>query len=108
MLPTPVFVQTDWTGLGIMTTASAAVAILALAFLGRTRLPAAVVIPGLLLCGAALGLGVAWIEADYLPRYPDTDASLGAQRFAAIAAIAVLTPLHARVVLGPLGRRPRA
>lgn len=107
-LATDAFVQTDWTGLGIQTVAAAGVATLALAFLGRTTLPTFVLVPALVLCGAGLGLGAAWIEADYLPRSPGGDRGLGAQRFAGIAILAVLTPLHVRVVLGPLGRRRRA
>ena len=100
-----VFVQTDWTQLGIVTTVTASLAILGIAFWARTRFPAPLVIAGLLLFGAALGLGAAWIEADYLPRFPSREAGLGPQRLAAVAVLAVLTPLHVRVVLGPLGRK---
>jgi hypothetical protein len=57
--------------------------------------------PLLALCGAGIGLGAAAIERGGL----NVDRPYGVQGIAAILLLAVLTPLHARVVLGPFGRR---
>jgi hypothetical protein len=61
-----------------------------------------VVVAALLLCGAGIGLGAASFERGWLGNgeYP-----YGAQRVVAVVILAVLTPLHARVVLGPLGKK---
>ncbi|MCA1726207.1 MAG: hypothetical protein LC722_00675 [Actinobacteria bacterium] len=105
MFGSDTFVQTDYTELGTMTVVAAGLATVALAFLGRTKLPRGVLVIALVACGAALGLGGAWIEADYLPRSVGGDMGLGPQRLTAVLLLAILTPLHVRVVLGPLGRR---
>jgi hypothetical protein len=67
----------------------------ATALLYRTRLPFGVVAAVLTVCGAAFGVGGALIEGESGP----------GQAIAATVTLAVLTPMHVHVVLGPLGRR---
>jgi hypothetical protein len=85
-------------GVGIVIAVSCAVAGLLLAFLGRTRLPAAVVVPLLAACGA--GFAIAGTLFD-----PFEWQFNRGEIVAAVVLLAVLTPLHVRVVLGPFGRR---
>jgi len=63
------------------------------------RLPAWVGFLLLALCGAGIGLGAAAIERGGASRPYE------AQAVASVVILALLTPLHARVVLGPFGRR---
>jgi uncharacterized membrane protein len=86
--PSPEFVGA-W-----IVTGSAVVAV-AVAFLGRTRLPWPVVTVLLAIGGAGLGLGGMIIRgAASLPEV-----------VAAIVLLAVLVPAHVRIVLGPFGPR---
>lgn len=72
----------------------AAAAVLVLAFALRTRLPAAVEAILLTASFAALGWGGMLLRPD--PPTPEV--------VLAVAAMALLGPLHVRVVLGPFGR----
>lgn len=83
---------------------SAAVA-LAIAFVGRTRLTASVAFLLLALCGAGIGLGAGAIEFLSSRGYPREPGAEYTQWAIATILLAVLTPLHVRVVLGPFGRR---
>jgi len=74
---------------------TAAAVAFAAALLYRTRLPFGVVAVVLTACGAAFGVGGALIEGESGP----------GQATAATVILAVLTPMHVHVVLGPLGRR---
>lgn len=67
---------------------------LGLALFGRTRLSRGFVSFVLALCGAGIGLGLGLVDGSGMPP----------QAIAAIVILALLTPLHVRVVLGPFGR----
>ena len=75
---------------------------LVVAFAGRTRLPAPLAFALLALCGAGIGWGAGGIER--IGVSADLPAQ-GRQWLIATILLAILTPLHARVVLGPFGRR---
>jgi hypothetical protein len=70
-------------------------AALLLAFFGRTRLSRDILIAGLALSGAGIGLGIGLVDGE----------GTQAQVVAASVVLAALTPLHVRVLLGPLGRK---
>ena len=69
----------------------------AVSFVLRTRIPAPVVLLLLAAAGAAIGGGGILLQRD----------PSGLQAMLAIGALAVLVPVHSRVVFGPFGR-PRA
>ncbi len=81
-------------GPGLALVTGAAGGIVLVAFAGRVRLPRAVVAALLAVLGALLAAGGAYVEGEGGP----------AQAVAAAVALAVLTPLHVRALLGPLGR----
>jgi hypothetical protein len=79
--------------LGVWIVTLAAAGALLGAFLHRTRAPRGPLILFLAACGAALGVGGALIEGE-----------AGVEQATAAALIlAILTPFHVRVVLGPAG-----
>ena len=84
--------------------ASSALAGLVLAVYGRTRVPRLSLILLLMLSGAGIGLGLAGLDFRTFEGILNTSDHV-AQSVAAIAILAVLTPMHVRVVLGPLGRK---
>lgn len=81
-----------------------AMSALLLAFVGRTRLPPAVMWVLLALCGAGIGFGAGALERVTFSGVLNTTEQ-GREWLGAILILAVLTPLHARVVFGPLGRK---
>lgn len=84
--------------IGAVIVAVSAALALAVAFLGRGRLPRPLSVALLGVAGAGIGLGGGFLSV-HRDAFPDR-----AQWMAATVLLAVLTPLHVRVVLGPLGR----
>jgi hypothetical protein len=81
-------------GVGLMVGASAVG--LAVALLLRARLPAWAVASMLSVCGGVVGAGALLVQEE-----------AGAADWAVtVTSLCLLVPLHVRVMLGPLGRRP--
>ena len=81
--------------MGAWVAAVAAAVALLVTFVLRTRLPAAVTIPLMVAASAALAWGGMLLHED----------TSGFEVVLAVAAMAVMGPLHVRIVLGPYGPR---
>ena len=88
----------DSAAIGVGVVVLGAVAGIAVSLLLRTRLPAAAVAVLLAVSGAAIGWGGMTLQPD--PPFP--------QVVFVVVTLAVLVPVHVRIVVGPFGPRRRS